>query len=307
MEDFWKVLSKLEEVRLCILSIPTNCKQPSGTFYRLRKISLTADDSDFTVQLQFIRQCPNLEDLFWRVGKESKVLDEFASDIEHGLWRNLETLDLDHCRGDEYSSRILDHILRITKVNARWRQFGPLSFRSLQHHFSTLKKVNCPEATGSMILEMLCSCPLLEDFTAGSLDAKNIENSPPWVCISMKRLHLRFDFDKSEGHLKPLVFKHLSVMINLEAIRIGGLGYYHTPPPIETRLDMRLMKGLGSLSRWKNIRSIDLSETMQSMEEADVRWMISNWRRAEFIHGKLNQDPQINDNLRAMLRERDIK
>ncbi|KAF9993477.1 hypothetical protein BGZ80_008137, partial [Entomortierella chlamydospora] len=104
METFWKVLSKLEEVDLSTLEFPTDCHQPKFTFYRLRKITFTAERSDYRVQFQFIRLCPNLEDLFWRLLREIEVLDEFASDIERGLWPKLEAIDLCHYREDEYSS-----------------------------------------------------------------------------------------------------------------------------------------------------------------------------------------------------------
>ncbi|KAF9371111.1 hypothetical protein BGX21_005262, partial [Mortierella sp. AD011] len=94
METFWKVLSKLEDVHLEMLEFPMDCHQPSFTFYRLRKIVLTTADSNYDVQLQFIRSCPNL-DLLWRVWEKTEVLDEFASNVEHGLWPKLEAIYLD--------------------------------------------------------------------------------------------------------------------------------------------------------------------------------------------------------------------
>ncbi|KAF9391738.1 hypothetical protein BGX21_011190 [Mortierella sp. AD011] len=103
MGTFWKAFLKLEKVDLRLPEIPMDCHHPSSVFYRLRKIKLDANRSDFDVQLQLIQLCPNLEDLFWEVNEEAGVLDEFAKDIEHGLWPKLEAIDLRHYPPLQYS------------------------------------------------------------------------------------------------------------------------------------------------------------------------------------------------------------
>ncbi|KAF8983205.1 hypothetical protein BGZ46_010667 [Entomortierella lignicola] len=305
IELFWDVCKKLRELRL---DSPKRFnrdikKQDNIIFPQMKYMSF-----DFSghmrgmIQLEYIRRSQQIEELEWDLGFEetADVLEEFVSDVERGLWPRLEKLEIYHCYADTLTKRIIDGLQRITKLCRPGIQFGPLSFQALQRHFSYLSKLDLQECLGetsAMLLEALSSCPSLQSLKGLFIRANDIVESKPWVCLSIRRLEVRIEFGELDQMLQPLVFKRLSVLTRLETLEIGD-GWSRKIPPYHDRLDLRLASGLGHLSSLRLLKSMDITFSRQSMEEADIRWMLTNWSRLESVGCELNnRDAIVNNRL----------
>ncbi|KAF9348967.1 hypothetical protein BGX26_012683, partial [Mortierella sp. AD094] len=94
IEAFWNVCSKLEEATFRETIFPTNYIQSLElSFPRMRKLELDACDlDDYKEQLEFVRRCPNLEELSWTVDHANTEVDNFSSEVKQGGWPRLARL-----------------------------------------------------------------------------------------------------------------------------------------------------------------------------------------------------------------------
>ncbi|KAF8983698.1 hypothetical protein BGZ46_009746 [Entomortierella lignicola] len=308
MNAFCGTLSKLREAYIAHTVLPKNCTRLNNNliFPQMQKIKLYGYETydEYIKQLRIICKCVHLEELTWKVKLENEVLEEFASNIEQGLWPYLERLDFKFSKLNDHSHRILDGLWQITRLNMGYTQFGPLCFQALKRHFNTLTVIdfhNNTDVTSPMIAEILYSCPALQSFYGETVLVKDIKNFSPWICYSIVCLGVQFVFEESEQDLQPIVFKQLSALTELSYLDIGQDGCKRPTPTYQDRLDLRLVSGLGLLSNCKNIKEISTYNTTQSMGEDDVLWMISNWKRLGPIFGDMNQDRGINRHLKSIV------
>ncbi|KAF9109958.1 hypothetical protein BGX27_006955 [Mortierella sp. AM989] len=265
-------------------------------FIRLRSLELDlVQNMDEMMQLDLIRQCPNLEELAWFIEYHAQALELFAKDVSRGLWPMLENLSFAFYIPDEDLGDILKAIRRITKLDMSRNDFGPVSFQALYRHFSTLTMLSlwaCSAVTSNMLSEVLCSCPNLEEMKGNDIFAKDIIEGGPWVCLSMRVLEVCFVFRRADQNLQHMIFERLSRLERLEKLCIGG--YSFPRRKMFQALDLRLESGFGMLEKLKNMKHLNCHYTTQSVNEKEIRWILANWKRLEIISGSLNQDSSVN-------------
>ncbi|KAF9170892.1 hypothetical protein BGX21_008324 [Mortierella sp. AD011] len=308
---FWGACTNLEVLSLMHFNFAANIGVDSRlAFPKLHSLTLDlVKNFDQMKQLYFIRQCPQLKELVWHTECPGQGHTLLAEDIGRNLWPHLDTLSLGCNISDEALDPIIKGMARIRKLDLLRCRLGTLSFQSLRNHFSTLAKLilwECPVVTSIMLREVLCSCPLLEELKGGYILARDAVDGGPWICRSMKTIHICFIFRNDEQDLQPLIFERLSHFVQLRNLGLGGWVSPVTKGFQET-LDFRLESGLGQLVTMKNINHLSLYRTTQALSEEDVRWISSNWRQLEVVSGKLNHRMAICDALENILRERGVR
>ncbi|KAF9100716.1 hypothetical protein BGX27_000274 [Mortierella sp. AM989] len=306
IEVFWIACANLESLRLRY-SMFSDRNYGDKLFTQLRSLVINScETEDHSQHLELIRRCPNLEELTWYLGMEPQALKAFANETARGLWPRLGMLRLGYDISDDLLGPIIAGIQKITRLDMCDNGFGQLSFQALAHHFPTLVELdlqNCPNLIGAMLCEVMCSCSHLKKLWIGSITAKDIIESRPWVCHSLTTLQIRILFRESEQDLQPLIFERLSYLTQLETLDISR--------SLEKRphktLDFRLRSGLGMLASLKSIRNINVFQTAQLLMEEEVRWMLEHWKNLDRFNGDLNQDTQLNEILVSMLRARGIR
>ncbi|KAG0052684.1 hypothetical protein BGZ83_002293, partial [Gryganskiella cystojenkinii] len=93
----------------------------------------------------------------------------------------------------------------LTALSLQGGKFSPRAWATIlqgfsPQHLAGIRKLNLrvsKQVNGTMIQDMLCSLPGLDDFAATTLtDADLIQDPRPWVCLGLTRLEL--DFELSE-------------------------------------------------------------------------------------------------------------
>ncbi|KAF9203364.1 hypothetical protein BGZ49_006506 [Haplosporangium sp. Z 27] len=308
---FWSACQNLEELHLIsTVFLGDNVAAPEQTFPRMRSINFSnMENFDKPDQLCVIRQCRKLEQLSWRGKITFPVLQEFVQDLVQGNWPNLESLDPGFNIPHPLLSHVLDGMKRATKLNLSRTTIKPPGFLALRRHFDTLVTLDDRGTLGltsDMIREILYSCPKLEEFKSGSIDANDIASDKPWVCTSLKVFQCCFVFDKSRIDSHREIFERLSKLKQLESLHIGDWSAAKDQP-FQEALDLRLESGLGLLKTLKNIKFLNFFKTIQKFDEKDIQWMISNWRKLESTYGCLHPDPDQRAKLTTLLKGRGVK
>jgi hypothetical protein len=178
-----------------------------------------------------------------------------------------------------------------------------------------------------MIVEILRSCPLLENFDGYQVFARDIVNQNcaghtsygrdssgsnrgqkddgGWICYGMQLLDLHFTGFSGDSSIDSpwqwKVFSQIARLENLRYLSIGGRissRSWETPTTIGTieasngpdGLDLRLNSGLGQLCTLKKLRMLRFTGIRQKMTESDVRWMIENLPELRIVQGVLHTD-----------------
>ncbi|GJJ71367.1 hypothetical protein EMPS_03717 [Entomortierella parvispora] len=132
-------------------------------------------------QVQMAIQCPSLRAFRWRpADKSPPVSVELQRWMAHyKACRFLESVDM-NCTGttDEALAAVLDGIAPATTLIMAWSSFGKDATMSLMcHHSETIRILhlyNCLEVTSLMILDILASCPALEQFMGDNILASDM-------------------------------------------------------------------------------------------------------------------------------------
>ncbi|KAG0198347.1 hypothetical protein BGX31_004609, partial [Mortierella sp. GBA43] len=143
---------------------------------------------------------------------------------------------------------------------------------------------------------------MLEVIETPVVNAKDIIEGKPWVCLSLRELRMGFRFAPTTLSLhQPLVFDQLSKLTQLENPTLSNLeADYDTDPTFDFRLEM----GLDRLSTLVSLRVLDFCGSTQRMNEHDVDWMLENWTELTEVFGMLHyDDPVVNSELQRRLRE----
>ncbi|KAG0261174.1 hypothetical protein BG011_001280 [Mortierella polycephala] len=326
---FWKACSKVEVLLLGFVTVLEYPQDDGMTFPRITKLALSLDpDSVFSVQeqLAFMSRCPLLESLLWCPKDRRPTLPShvFEKQVSVGQWPRLEELVL-HL--PSFSDRDIAFILgamnRVIVSGNMQTNFGQLSFKALRFHFSTLRELDLyasDGATSEMFAEVLASCPGLQKLLGNVVYAKDLVQSPPWVCLSLRTfgLTIRLDiFDivtimevglasgsrsltVSSDELQRLVFGRLAGLKQLEVLNMSDREL-----PFEQRaLSLQLDNGLELLEDLKDLREIHFMGTEQMMMEEDVVWMLEHWKKLEVVSGYLNADVQTEEDFLSDLLRR---
>ncbi|KAF9941597.1 hypothetical protein BGZ65_002472 [Modicella reniformis] len=256
-------------------------------------------------QVDWIAQCSNLTSLRWSAGDgPSAVLEDFILYLAKGAWPNLCELTLNGFNTTEaQTTQLIEGMQQVIVFKVFSCDFGLLSLVALGSHFLGLEKLdinNSRTTTGSIVPEILASCPQLESLSVGRVKSQYIVHGQPWACVrSMKTLRICVILPQScedANHHQRDVLKRMSQLINLNYLDLTDAC---KPRSHVKYLDLRLKKGLGQLASLKLLMCLVVSSSHQRLEAKDVEWMTKSWRRLKAVHGSLNPDKNIE--LNAML------
>ncbi|KAF9349916.1 hypothetical protein BGX26_011855 [Mortierella sp. AD094] len=120
-------------------------------------------------------------------------------------------------------------------------------------------------------------------------------------------LDVFFEFTESERNLQPLIFERLSALVQLRNLSVGLICFQSGKQPTGG-LDIRLSCGLKSLASLKQLESLNVSGTVQSIGEEDVNWMVANWRSLhKFLGTKNTMDETANKVIEGILKLHGIR
>ncbi|KAF8924733.1 hypothetical protein BGZ58_001507 [Dissophora ornata] len=302
---FWEACTHLRSLEMLSTFMTGKGDLSRFKFPRMRELKVDIMGLDIEDQLEFMTRCPMLEGLSW----ESPILETWpfrkrlAKLAGSGAWPNLQSLDLRGRMADGDAALILHGMQKATKIVLSSSAFGPQAFEALRRHFSTLRVLNlslCHNVTSLMILQVLTSCPGLEELQGVGVLAKDIAEGATWVCHSLRTLVMDIQFKEHEQGLQPRVFERLSSLTRLQIFSLGH-GMAPEQTTYQNGLDFRLQSGLGALISLKGMRYIKFTKTRQSLDQEDVQWMIDHWKALGIVVGYLNQNPKIHADLVNLL------
>jgi hypothetical protein len=186
------------------------------------------------------------------------------------------------------------------------------SKRALQAHFKTLVELRihpCTPVSSDTVLDVLCSCPVLEVLHVRYLSAEVITERGPWACQHyLRELTAGIQVGQNEEALQPLVFERLSTLTRLEMLEIL------TPMPNSRRsmLAFRLECGLGQLAHWQHLSVLQFSMEWYNINTPqvgmyEVAWMAKHWKKLRSVSGHLHHDMEMELQLRIMFESHGIK
>ncbi|KAG0215224.1 hypothetical protein BGX31_000869, partial [Mortierella sp. GBA43] len=291
--DFWNLCTRLDSLLIHsadIILMPA----PSLTFHRLKELVLKLRSHiSLEQQLDFITQCPKLTYLDWNpwVQYPSHIVDRFADHLASGNLPDLKVFICDDIHApDKRLSLIIGNMHTVQVLDIPGSELGPLSWATLQPHLQSLQVLNIatsPAPEGSIVSEILSSCPALKKLSIDRVKSQDILDGKPWVCEhSMRELiisiYIPHDLD-AHVHQRHILGR-ISRLINLVELNLTNVG----DPVDALHLDFRLHKGLGLLGTLKQLETLSLENTQQCMSDVDVQWMIDHWMNLQLVVGALH-------------------
>ncbi|KAG0348395.1 hypothetical protein BG005_011553 [Podila minutissima] len=250
---------------------------------------------------QVLKLCPNLQAISWYNNEFDCdiLLEELAVLLQGGQLMQLGSLSMSYAK-DQDLSRCLKFMHRIKKVSSHHGNIGPLSFHAMSRKFGMLEHLYIPyDSTmpGEMILSILESCPQLVYFQATKVSSTEVIKSKPWVAANLKALHLGITIDSFDQETIRLqsrsVFARLSKLTRLTQLTLHGP--YEIGNDDEQGLDLRLESGLDQLATIKDLTFLDFDHTFQNMSDADVAWMVENWKELVDVFGTCNSHGEFHE------------
>ncbi|KAG0200330.1 hypothetical protein BGX28_006562 [Mortierella sp. GBA30] len=318
--SLWRVFPQLESLLLRKVSFPDMksirenmasmaCPRLTSLALHLKDTKLAPED-----QIQLILSCPALKALRWynisdQLNTFTAAYRQLIQALEEGKMPDLEEF---RTRGDDLDfelAQVLRHMKRVRAFQAQSNGFGSESFQVLMTHFATVRVLDiqdCDAMTSDMILTILFSCRVLETLMVDCVSAKNaVEDDRDWVCSSsLKTLSLSFRFQRDEAHLQSRVFEKLGRLTKIENFLMAKR---HHSCHEETGLRLCLEDGLGKLSSWKYLKYINfILDSSLVVENADLSWMVSHWRRLELFIGRV-VDPDVDETFKEDIRRRNMR
>ncbi|KAF9357995.1 hypothetical protein BGX26_002681 [Mortierella sp. AD094] len=326
LDDFWGVCDRLEFLRLENFKIkvadfaitdglPMFVKADVAaiftekTYPRLRELHYQANPlSGSEGQFELMRKFPGLEHLSC-IRSDLYSSFKITRCFETKTWSNLRKLSLPIKLKDSELAIILQGMNQATNLNFIESEFGHLASQALRLHYSTLTELVLSPWTGgtsSMVRDILCSCPRLENLKANRVLARDIVDSDPWVCHSLRRLVVYIQFSKDEPELQPLIYARLSRLVKLTFLAIGLNGY--RGDQYSCGLYIQLSHGLEALATLKELEYLSILRTYQSVGEEEVRWIGENLKSLQFFHGRKNSKIwKVDQEICALLKQYGIK
>ncbi|KAF9083407.1 hypothetical protein BGX29_003173, partial [Mortierella sp. GBA35] len=177
--------------------------------------------------LNWMATCSNLTQLHLGYDSGTTPAQDFIALAKLSVWPMLEDLSLRSVQGsDEQFAVVLRHLPPL-KLMTRWRAwFGPASFKVLrERYFDNLRSLDVLASWGfksPMALDVLQSCPQLEEYSARRISLKDLRSSPqPWACLRLKSLTVFFASDPDELGDNTLFFDQLSKLTRLEELDVS--------------------------------------------------------------------------------------
>ncbi|KAF9164673.1 hypothetical protein BGX21_007914 [Mortierella sp. AD011] len=257
------------------------------------------------VLLEIVRRCQNLESLQFKVFLRNELnattTDDFVQLVINDSWPKLQRLSYGY-DGPKMSDVDTANVLRALNGCRQWdvpvSTFSLFSFQVLKEHFPTLTDLNVENQanmTSGLMQEILCSCPQLRMFRGVEIQAKDIAEGYPWVCLSLRYLSVFIatepesaivssTLNAKSDKLQREVFERLSSLGKLSTLKIGD-AKITDKSKFKYGLSLRLDKGLDHLGLLTELEYLDFSGTIQAMEAQDVDWMLSHWKHLKIMSG----------------------
>ncbi|KAG0297844.1 integrin subunit alpha 8 [Dissophora globulifera] len=343
---FWDVCERVASLSCSDMGFEAAGDLTSRTFLRVLYLSMWVRlDSDVIDEVEIIRRCPNIQMLRWPA---YHTTNKFIRLLVEGTWPALDSMEASFGDGlDAIQAMIICGLKKISfwKVHT----FGHLSFQALRNHFVTLVELDfaiciLEGSAGTMLQEILSSCPLLQIVDWPRVKAAELVPGRPWVCAKLLILTMSVVFERGEiEDLQPLVCEQLSrltALVELNLYGIAGIedqefdfeevepGVEDAEPdvegvedavdlvdidcddrdflPYQRSFDFRLGAGLEKLATLQSLVNLNFDCTRQRMSENDVGWMIDHWKELDHICGQLNEDADTERHLSRMLRQAGI-
>ncbi|KAF9170088.1 hypothetical protein BGX21_009353, partial [Mortierella sp. AD011] len=213
---------------------------------------------------------------------------------------------------DECIGKIIDSTTRLTSILLPCSNFGMNAFKSCNRYLSTLTRLDvhvCPNFTSAMSQQILTSCPLLRDFDACTLDARDILGiteetqvteegrteslqtrstaTREWVCLNLRSLSVFIcGIDERYPGRQQQVLQQLARLEKLEYLSIGtdNSSDFESVGGLVLRLDA----GLDILKSLKRLEKFVFLGLCPEMGENEVHWMLSEWTELRNLGGLLN-------------------
>ncbi|KAG0056988.1 hypothetical protein BGZ83_002595 [Gryganskiella cystojenkinii] len=147
-------------------------------------ISYTFDTSGQA--LDWMKQCPSLETLFWNgeSGDGGVALSHSLRTLSPRYWSQLQDVTLMNSEvllSDSQLATLLDACGPLQKLHAFGSKFWQRSLEALERHFATLEKLQlgyCPDVRSWMAQRILSSCPRLTRLGVPVLHVNEIMDGP---------------------------------------------------------------------------------------------------------------------------------
>jgi len=312
-QAIWEACKNLE--RLSMSWVSFKGKRPSiptdTVFTRLRTLRIEeVRDLSHSQQLSMVLYCPRLESFELKnYYFEARMVIKHP--VQKDRWSQLDNLGISSYPRDEEWASILESIgncfENIPCLHLLIGEFGPRSLKALGPHFNNLVDLRLTSCNSSVILDVLCSCPMLEILHVPDIFANDIAEGRPWVCQQLRELKISILIKETDRDLQPLVFERLSTLARLATLDMSCAFSDNDEGVLEFRLDC----GLGQLASLQELRTLVFdggftARPRQQLEMKDVEWMIDNWKRLKGIYGHLNTDLEVNAQLKDRLRNHAI-
>ncbi|KAF9354083.1 hypothetical protein BGX34_011225 [Mortierella sp. NVP85] len=296
IDKFWQLCTRLERLTLTRPYFSRQGSLASMEFPHLWELSMVAlQPNDISWALDFIRRCPGLKSLYWEAG--SDVTTPFILGLKELIvgrtlpkFHSLSILRTVNPDAADDVLKVIQCIQPITALKLHnWQDEGMRLFEVLRPQFGHLRILSLrytTSITSAMVQEIMSSCPLLNNFSGPTIDAIDIVQGQPWVCLRLQFLDLRFRFDPSTiDRVQPLVFDQLARLTRLEELLVNE---WYAAPKFQETFDLRLVHGLGKLSTLRLLEAIHVNNTVQQIGEEELEWMVEHWKSLWCIDGKLN-------------------
>ncbi|KAK3805524.1 MAG: hypothetical protein J3Q66DRAFT_445832 [Benniella sp.] len=309
---FWEACKNLESLKLIAVMFEEFVPLPENMVLdRLTKL-YTELAWTHLQELDMISHCPNLKSYELFGGSiRTRVLINHPIRIDR--WPQVDDqMRISNPQDNELAS-ILEGIwscrLNIIYFYLNRGSFGQQAFKALSFHHSTLVEVDL-EISSSLastgILDVLCSCPMLEVMRAKNISIRDIAGGQPWVCQQLRELKIRFGAEGAGQDLQRLAFERLSTLPRLWRLDMSVLGDYD-----DEVLQFQLDCGLGQLETLKELTILKFEfglrrKERQQLGREDIEWMMSNWKKLKHLTGYLHRDRAINRQLKDVVESHTI-
>ncbi|KAF9348627.1 hypothetical protein BGX34_002332, partial [Mortierella sp. NVP85] len=297
VDKLWQLCQRLTRVAMDEVHIPGEGMLSSMTFPNMRKISVR-----HTVRvrsgliLEWLQRCPGLEQVHCELDREFEA--GFIPLLAAKIWPGLHSLSLrsSTLRGTE-TRQIVEGMERIERLDLHGMSdqsafffmdqlrmhFGP----GQRHHYHHLRElcVRSSRGIGSLVIqEILSSCPLLEKLWGYRIQAFDIVQGQPWVCMNLQELCVSFRFDsKTIAEEQPLVLAQVARLTRLRVLVVND-----GQAKFQEAFDLRVESGLDQLCKLRSLRTLGFEGSEQRMGWEEMGWMMEHWWALQTIYGTLS-------------------
>ncbi|KAF9902155.1 hypothetical protein EC991_005235 [Linnemannia zychae] len=282
VEALMRVLRQIRSVSTryeCFTNIPVDT---TGAFPNMRELTLKdAKGLSTQSQVDLVCHCPNLEHLKWTVCRDTFFpVQQFCARVPAACPK-LRKLQMDGC-GIPYPSdlsKILNSLTQLELLAFCGTAIFPRTFRSMERHFRTLRSLDvadCFAVKSWMVQATLEGCPLLETLKVPYLVMRDVEVGKPWVSLRLRQLHVHFRVTVVWG--PEFIAQHIATfraLSRLTELQVLDTSAFDPEGPMGLQYQINL--GLASLKTLGKLTVLNMSNTSQTIEAEELKWIKGHW------------------------------